>query len=89
MPTATTARKGIGGPKTPEGKRRVSINALKHGLCAESQQGLQEVARIIGAEFEDILGGMLAHSVFRDLSGARRNGNPETHRPQKKLPQTS
>ena len=32
----TTSRKGIGAPKTPEGKRRVSINALKHGLCAES-----------------------------------------------------
>ena len=57
----TTSRKGIGAPKTPEGKRRVSINALKHGLNAESQQGLQEVARMIGREFEDILCEMLAH----------------------------
>jgi len=57
----TTSRKGIGGPRTPEGKRRVSINALKHGLCAESPQGLQEVARMIGRQFEDILGEMLAH----------------------------
>lgn len=30
------SRKGIGGPKTPEGKARVSRNALKHGMLAET-----------------------------------------------------
>jgi len=61
MPTATASRKGIGGPKTPEGKRRVSLNALKHGLTAESPQASQFVAEQIGVEYESILEEMRAY----------------------------
>ena len=55
MTTATGSRKGIGGPKTPEGKRRVSLNAMKHGLTASSNQGLERIAETIGTDFETIL----------------------------------
>ena len=66
MPTATTSRKGIGGPKTPEGKRRVSLNAMKHGLTASSNQGLERIAETIGTDFETILDLMRTYYFPRD-----------------------
>ena len=48
-------RKGIGGPKTAQGKKRVSLNALKHGLCAESLHGLEAVADLVGKTFQEVL----------------------------------
>lgn len=39
MPTEIKSRKGIGGPKTAEGKERIRLNALKLGLYAKSMEG--------------------------------------------------
>ena len=61
MPTATTTRKGIGGPSTPEGKMRVSLNALKHGLNAESPQAHEVIAEAVGTSFESVLDEMRDH----------------------------
>jgi len=55
------SRKGIGGPKTEEGKRRVSINALKHGLHARSQQGMEALEEAIGCSYADTLDRMRAY----------------------------
>ena len=40
---------------TFEGKRRISLNAMKHGLTALSNQGLERIAETIGTDFETIL----------------------------------
>jgi hypothetical protein len=55
MPTQPGSRKGIGGPKTPEGKQRVSLNALTHGLTAESDQARQVIAEAVGVDYDTIL----------------------------------
>jgi hypothetical protein len=54
MPTETQSRKGIGGPKTKEGKERIRLNALKLGLYAQSIEGMQAVADVVGVTFEEI-----------------------------------
>jgi hypothetical protein len=45
-----------GGPRTEEGKNRVSLNALKHGLSARSPQALSAIAQECESEaaFEEI-----------------------------------
>jgi hypothetical protein len=48
-------RKGIGGPKTEEGKRRVSTNALKHGLSATSEQAMEALEQTIGCSYAETL----------------------------------
>jgi hypothetical protein len=54
MPTETKSRKGIGGPKTKEGKEKIRLNALKLGLYAQSIEGMQAVADVVGVTFEEI-----------------------------------
>lgn len=55
------SRKGIGGPKTAEGKRRVSLNALKYGLYANSEQAMQVLNEQVGREYADLHAEMRAH----------------------------
>lgn len=57
----TKSRKGIGGPKTSEGKERVRLNALKMGLHANSLAGMQALADVIGVTFESVLDEMREH----------------------------
>ena len=54
MPTETKSRKGIGGPKTKEGKEKIRLNALKLGLYARSLEGMQAVADVIGVTFDEV-----------------------------------
>jgi hypothetical protein len=58
-------RKGIGGPKTAEGKRKAAMNSMKHGLYAESEDGLAVIAQQVGASFEDVFEKMA--EVYRPI----------------------
>ncbi|MEN6356311.1 MAG: hypothetical protein ABFD83_04420 [Armatimonadota bacterium] len=60
------SRKGIGGPKTEEGKKRVSLNAMKHGLTAVSPQGLETLAQDIGVTYEQVLEDFCRHYRPKD-----------------------
>ena len=55
------SRKGIGGPKTEEGRRRVSLNAMKHGLHATSEQAMELVEQTIGCSYAEMLDRMRAY----------------------------
>lgn len=55
-----------GGPKTPEGKKRCSLNALKHGLDASSGHAFEEIAREHGIPFDDVLAEMTRHYAPAD-----------------------
>jgi hypothetical protein len=50
-----------GGPRTPEGKMRSSINGLKHGLTAESPQAMQAMAEACDADMDQILADLRWH----------------------------
>ncbi len=52
--TITKSRKGIGGPKTPEGKRRVRLNAFQAGLHARTEEAQKMVEDAIGQTFEEM-----------------------------------
>ena len=60
MLTPTKSRKGIGGPKTPEGKAKVALNALKTGLHAKSPQGLTLLTQQMGITYKQILKELVA-----------------------------
>lgn len=59
--TAASSRKGLGGPRTPEGRKRSSLNALKHGLTARSKHGMEEITRVVGATYLDFVEVMTRH----------------------------
>jgi hypothetical protein len=44
-----------GGPKTDEGKRRASLNSLRHGLAAESDHAMEALEYEPGVEFQPML----------------------------------
>jgi hypothetical protein len=48
------SRKGIGGPKTAEGKRRVSTNAVNHGYFAKTDQAMEILKERVGRSFEEV-----------------------------------
>ncbi len=55
-----------GGPKTPEGKRRSSLNALKHGLDARSPQAIELISQEVNTTFEELLADLRSHYLPRD-----------------------
>jgi hypothetical protein len=54
------------GPRTPQGKKRSSLNALKHGLTARSPHALDQIARVHGISFPRTLRRMNRHYRPRD-----------------------
>ena len=58
------------GPKTPEGKKRSSLNALKHGLTARSPHALDAVAEVQEIPFDDIHEEMIRH--YRPMDPVER-----------------
>jgi len=60
------ARKRGGGPRTPEGKARSSMNALKHGFAARSPQAAEIIAQEAQKEFYQIYEMMYDHYRPRD-----------------------
>lgn len=55
-----------GGPRTQEGKRRSSLNAMKTGLHAQSPQALEEIGKEMGISFYNILEELDSHYRPRD-----------------------
>jgi len=63
QPTTTRPRSG---PNTDEGKKRVSLNALKHGLTARSPQALAALEERSADRFQPILDNVLAYYAPMD-----------------------
>lgn len=57
---------GQTGPRTPQGKKRSSLNALKHGLDARSAHALTEIAEEHGVPFHEVVEEMTRHYLPRD-----------------------
>lgn len=55
------SRKGIGGPKTPAGRRKVSLNAIKHGYYAKTDQAMEILVEKVGRDYNDLLDEMRDH----------------------------
>jgi len=51
----------LGGPRTPEGKKKSSLNALKHGLYAKSSHALDDITNAHGVDFRNVLDQMNRH----------------------------
>ena len=64
MPNAPT--KHPGGPTTPEGKRRSSLNAMKDGLRARSPQAIELIASELNATFDQLLDDLRTYYFPRD-----------------------
>ena len=60
------SRRGIGGPKTPEGRRRVSLNAVKHGYYAKTEQAMKLLEEQVGRRYQEIHEEMRTHFKPRD-----------------------
>lgn len=60
------SRKGIGGPKTPEGRRRVSLNAVKHGYYAKTDAAMQILAEQVGRDYNGLHAELQAYFRPRD-----------------------
>ena len=54
------------GPNTDEGKKRVSLNALKHGLTARSPQALAAMEERSAVRFQPVLESVLAYYAPAD-----------------------
>ena len=75
-----TTHPGRTGPRTPEGKKRSSLNSLKHGLTASSSHALRRIEQEHDVPFEDIFARMNAHyrpadPVEEELVRRRKNKN--------------
>ena len=60
-------RKHGGGPKTLEGKKRSSMNALKHGLTARSAMAQQAIEEMCGPDFQELLEQIRAQYQPKDI----------------------
>lgn len=62
----TETKEYKGGPRTEEGKRRSSLNAMKTGIHAKSPQALEELGRELGVSYFDIVANMHRHYMPKD-----------------------
>lgn len=61
MSRYTVSRKGVGGPKTEEGKQKSSMNSLKHGLNAKTPLAQARIARETEIDTEGIVARVRDH----------------------------
>ena len=63
-PTPPRSRKGIGGPKTAEGKAKASRNALKHGFRAEVHIP-EEIAHLAELRVDQFVGDLQPANAYQ------------------------